>query len=72
MRKVPVKISTFDNFLDMLARPTKCGEFTKMCWRARFWKVFASKISLVAMETPFSTLCVAGQILTFFSLFSIN
>ena len=54
-RKVPGPISAFENFLDIQAIPTKCGPFTKMYWRTRFWKIFASRVSYVAMATPSST-----------------
>ena len=32
--------------------------FTKIYWRTRFWKKFASKVSHVAMATVFSTPCL--------------
>ena len=32
--------------------------FTKIYWRTRFWKNFASRVSHVAMATTFSTPCL--------------
>ena len=32
--------------------------FTKIYWRTRFWKTFASRVSHVAMATAFSTPCL--------------
>ena len=32
--------------------------FTKIYWRIRFWKNFASRVSHVAMAIPFSTPCL--------------
>ena len=32
--------------------------FTGICWRTRFWKKFASKVSHIAMATAYSTPCL--------------
>ena len=52
---VPAPISTFENFLDT---NLNVATFTKIYWRTRFLKKFASRVSHVAMATAFLTPCL--------------
>ena len=52
-------ISFFENFLAIQVIPTKCSDFLLKFIGSEILEKNASRVSLVALATPFSTPCLA-------------
>ena len=53
-RKGSAPISIFENFLDIYLKKITITVL-KIYWTTKTWKSFGSRVSLVAVATPFST-----------------
>ena len=56
--KCPRRLQLWRTFLIFMQYLPNVATFTKIYWRTRFWKNFASRISHVAMATAFSKPCL--------------